>query len=487
MELDIELPPGLLARGTKRRSRGRWLDGDLIRWREGDIGPIGGWKAFGKTPVQGKARSIQTWSARNNAIWAAIGTHTHLYIATRGGVMHDVTPDGFRGGREYASTGGGYGAGAYGTGTYGTPRTGGAPIIPASRWSFGLAGEDLVGTLNTDGPIYRWTPQANPQKAVPLAGAPNARYVLVTNQRIVMALGAQGVRRRIAWSDIEDVTDWTPRADNRAGDLDLPTRGLPLCALNVGDAVFLLTDADSWLLTYQGAGGYGAREVSGANGAVSAGAAQEVDGSVMWMGQEGFHTYAGYVQPLACDVAERVFSDINRAQTSLVSSFHNSGFSEVTWFYPTAGSPECDAYVTYNYAEGHWSLGRLDRTAACDVSPFAHPLMMGADGVLYTHEDGDRRDGRMPFLRGGPLSLGRTVATVQGYIPDTQSLGDADLVLHSRFHPRGDERAHGPFDASAKTDLRATGREVDVELRFAPDQDFRLGIPSLRVTPRGGR
>lgn len=36
-------PPGLYRIGTAYQARGRWYDGDLVRWYEGTLQPVGGW------------------------------------------------------------------------------------------------------------------------------------------------------------------------------------------------------------------------------------------------------------------------------------------------------------------------------------------------------------------------------------------------------------------------------------------------------------
>ena len=58
-----------------------------------------------------------------------------------------------------------------------------------------------------------------------------------------------------------------------------------------------------------------------------------------WMGQEAFFTYAGgAVQQLPCEVADYVFSSINRYQISKAHAVTNSRYGEVWWFYPSASS-----------------------------------------------------------------------------------------------------------------------------------------------------
>ena len=41
--IPIELPPGMMRNGTPYAARGRWVDGNFVRWHDGSLRPIGGW------------------------------------------------------------------------------------------------------------------------------------------------------------------------------------------------------------------------------------------------------------------------------------------------------------------------------------------------------------------------------------------------------------------------------------------------------------
>ena len=98
--------------------------------------------------------------------------------------------------------------------------------------------------------------------------------------------------------------------------------------------------------------------------AISRKAAAVSEAGAFWMGRGGFFTYAGgAVQAIACDVRDFVFNDLNRSQQSKVHAVANAEFGEIWWFYPGDDSTECNRYVAYNYREGHWLIGAIDRTS----------------------------------------------------------------------------------------------------------------------------
>src|SRR5690606_39460048 len=91
-------------------------------------------------------------------------------------------------------------------------------------------GQFLVACAYSDGKLYYWDPTgADP--LVQMAGSPeNCKGVVVTPERFVVALGADGDARKIAWADQESLTDWTATAENQAGDFTLTGSGQIMAA-----------------------------------------------------------------------------------------------------------------------------------------------------------------------------------------------------------------------------------------------------------------
>ena len=484
--LNVDMPPGFFTRATARQSEGQWIGGDLVRFRSGDIRPVGGWVRWTAGTVPGKAREIIGWTDDSGIAWVGIGSNSHLYVATRDGTLSDVTPAGLSVGGERASREGGYGEGAYGEGTYGTPREV-ASVQAADRWTFGLWGQNLVGVIPSDGRIMEWVPTPTPAPAAPIQNAPTARAVVVTGERILMAIGADSDPRLLKWCDVEDNTDWTPTATNRAGDIRVPTRGQLVAGIATTSGVLVFSDTDVWLAEYLGRSGYAPRKMADGAGLASSGAAINVDSDTYWFGPDGFWLYSGDVRPLDCPVYAHVYGDLDTAQVSLVSGYHNTLHGEVTWLYPRAssGAQECDAYVTYSYREGHWTHGTLDRIGAADVADLGVPLMADPSGVLYKHETGRQHDTRQPYLEGGPLIMGERVGQLTGFEPDSRALDDATLTITRRFRAMGEEYVTGPVTIRPRTDLRCSAREFDMRLDFAAGRDWRFGRPAFEFRLRG--
>ena len=493
--LTLDISPGLYRTGTDYKSKGRWLNANLWRWFSGEQRPVGGWVAKSIGTLSGAPRAMIAWKSNGAKLWGCVGTHSHLMALTSGGYLYDITPAGFVTGRADATTGGAYGDGAYGVGAYGTGQnTSDAITADASVWSLDTWGEDLVGVMAEDGRIWQWTLDVS-TSAVAIAGAPTAAAVVVTAERIMMALGAGGNPRQVAWSDREDNTDWVETATNYAGSFPLQTVGKLMCGRRVSGGTLLLTDVDAWLATFQGQPlVYGFAKVGSQCGIVSRGAIVTTDVQAFWMSYNGFWMFNGYSQPLACDVHDYVFSNLNTTQISKVTAVHVSAFGEIWWFYPSAGSTENDRYVVYNYRETHWNFGALSRLCGVDKGPFAYPMMCDFDqedgaGHVWDHENGFDHGGLAPFAESGPVELGQGDQTVmvRKIVPDVSAPGNVTVSFATHIYPNDGGMAFGPYALSAQTDVRFSARSVSVGFNAADGSDFRIGGFRFEVTARGMR
>ena len=208
------------------------------------------------------------------------------------------------------------------------------------------------------------------------------------------------------------------------------------------------------------------------------------------MGVNSFYAYQGSgVKELPCEVSDYVFNDLNKAQISKAFAMSNSMFGEIIWFYPSSASTENDRYASFNYVEGTWQIGELDRTAGYDRGAFRQPMMISAsDRKLYEHEIGFEYGSLTPFAESGPFRFGSgdQVMSVTEMLPDEKSQGDVSATFKTRFYPNGTERSYGPYSMSNPTSLRFTGRQVRMRIEGARMSDWRVGINRVDVV-NGGR
>ncbi len=486
----INLQPGVYRNGTDYQSKGRWRDASLVRWYEGTMRPVGGWRKRASGQLTGKARGLIAWRTNANARWIGIGTHSKLYAMNEAGTITDITPAGFTVGNADAVLNLGYGGGPYGLFTYGTPRADTGTLTPATTWTLDNWGEYLLACSNADGKIYEW--QLNTANdAVALTNAPTGnKAVLVTAERFVFALGAGGNARKVAWSDQEDNTMWTPAITNQAGDIELETVGSIVTAKRLRGVNLIFTDVDVHTAQYQGAPFvYGFERIATGCGVISAQAVAAVESVAYWWSPAGFFMYDGFVRPLKCDVLDYLVNNLSQTQRSKVYAVANNQFGEVWWFYPSASNTEVDSYVAYNYREGHWTIGSLARTCGTDRGVFTYPIMVSVDGYVYEHEVGVTYDGAVPFARTGPIEFGDgdRLMVAKQLIADEKTQGQVGVQFITKFAPNGSETTKTYTIDSIYTPVRFTGRQVEMKVTGDSMTDWRVGVMRLDAVPGGQR
>jgi hypothetical protein len=333
---------------------------------------------------------MHTWESNNGTRYVAAGSYNELFAVVSGGTPYDIAPTDLTSGSESAAVNIGYGYGFYGSGTYGTPRPDTGNLVAATTWSLDNWGEYLLACSTADGRILEWQ-LGTSSKAAVVANAPtNNLGLIVTEERFVFALGAGGNPRKVAFSDREDNTTWTPAATNEAGDIELQTSGQIETAIRTRGQTLIITDVDAHTARYIGPPYvYGFERVGTSCGIISRRAAADVDMGVFWMGNGGFFRFDGnVVSEIPCAVHDYVFGDLNTSQKSKTWAFTNGQFGEIWWFYCSGSSTEIDRYVAFDYKENHWLIGNLSRTSGASRGVFEYPMLMGQDGAMFDHEVG---------------------------------------------------------------------------------------------------
>jgi len=489
--IPLDIPPGGRRVGTDMQSAGRWRDMNLVRWREGTIRPVGGWRDRVSSAFSSLPRAIHSWQDNTAGRNMAAGAFDALYYVSSGGTVTDITPVGFTDGELNATVNTGYGGGLYGTGFYGTERQDSGNYSEADTWSLDNFGQYLVGCSTSDGKLYEWQlVPATP--AAQISGSPTScSALMVTEERFLFALSAGGNPRKVQWSDREDNTTWTPAATNEAGDFELQTSGQIMLGIRTKGQALIITDTDAHSATYQGPPFvYGFERVGTSCGVVSRKAAAAVDDGVFWMGQKNFFHFTGTnVTPIPCEIADYVFGDINSAQITKTWAVSNAQHGEIWWFYPSGDSNEVNRYVYLDYKEGHWGFGDMARTCGIDRGVFRYPLWVDTDGDLREHEVGMNYDGESLFAESGPISLGvgDNVMSVNKLYPDELTQGDVTATFKTRLYPNGDESSHGPYSMANPTSVRFTGRQIRLRIDGAVLSDWRVGVNRVDAFPRGKR
>jgi hypothetical protein len=419
--------------------------------------------------------------------------------------LHRLLPAG----ASIAQPGYGWSAGTYGLSTYGTPRTSSNITIQIRQWSLVNWGEDLLACPR-GGKIYLWDATNGTEiRAVVVTASPtiNNQILITPDSQFLISLGCTDETGTydpllIRWSSQEDYNDWTASATNTAGSNPLGTGSRIVGGMHSRQAVMVWTDTATHTMQYVGAPYvFRMRHVGDATGLIGPHAAAEFNGAPFWMGDSNFFVFnGGAVQTLDCTVRRYVFDDINRVESDKIFAGINSEFNEVTWLYPSAGSTECNRYVSYNPLEKYWVYGTGKFTTLEDQGIFSNTITGGSDSYLYDNEpegmytaDGQ---GITSYIESAAFDIeaGNQMMLIRRLIPDVSisSGGAISFTITTKRYPQAvEETTKGPYAISPDTeklDFRARGRQARIRLESSiTDTDWRYGSLRLQIQPDGGR
>ena len=320
----------------------------------------------------------------------------------------------------------------------------------------------------------------------------------------------------LRWSDQEDMFDWRPRSTNQAGDLQLSQGTEIVAAIQSRQEILVFTDSALYSLQYVGAPLVWSSQLVGSNISVaSSKAVAYANGITYWMGKEKFYMYDGTVQPLKCDVRKYIFDDLDAGQYEQVFAGTLEEYHEIWWFYCDSQRVAPNKYVVYNYLEGIWYYGTMDRSAWYDSPINDFPIAATDTYNLVEHENGND-DGQADttaaidaHITSGQFSIesGNSFAFIDKVIPDVTFLGSTEnspsvtMTLYAADSSGSGytDNASGATIGSNGVDLtieeytnqldtRVRGRQIAIKVSSdGAGVSWQLGTPRINMRPDGRR
>lgn len=408
----------------------------------------------------------------------------------------------------------GWGSGGFGGGGWG----GGGSVAVSNQlrqWSQTEFGDDLIFNVRGGG-IYYWDQSAdwstgdvdtvvvgtdyavrgtvitNSSKYAETSDAPTiALQVMLSPQdKHLIAFGTNDISGGIfdpllvRWSDEESAVVWTPAIDNSAGGQQLSSGNFIVGAIQTRQEILIFTDTSIHAMRFTGDSAVFQFEVISENVTmISPHAGVAAGDAVFFMHEEGFYVYRGSIQRLDCSVLDHVFNNVDKSQLFKVFADHNPNEHEVTWFYPTSGSPgEIDRYVAYNYTEDNWTIGTFARGAWAQTPTRTNPIASSNDlsnlnaQKLYYQEFGFDADGSAmgPYIESCLFSAedGESFMYIDRFIPDFRYNGAAanaaiTLTVKGVNFPQETPATKGTYSIDSSTkQVHTRCRARDVALRF---------------------
>lgn len=502
--ITISLPPGLYMNGTLYDAKNRWAGGNRVRWHNDAMRPIGGWlrevRYTGENvdnltsdPANETFRDGFSWVSNDGTRRYVFGSNRSLKVLGPDGTVADITPAGLPVYPNAPTINVGYGKWLYGLGAYGAAR----PVDPDAagrifRWCFETWGEDLLSGSSdpsNKGPIYAYDVTDPLVPAAAIAGAPvDQNGFVVTDQRVVMAIGSQDEARLVRWSDTEDYSNWTPDATNWAGFQFLQGNGRLISIKKVLNQILIISESDAHIARFIGSPYiYGFDRVGDGCGPWNGQVTVATDRFVMWPGRRNFWMYDGALRQVPCDVQDYLSDNIDTAQLSKAYGFEVPQFNEIWWCYQSVDGDEVDSYVAYDYASGHWQIGFLDRTCGVNGEVYINPRMVSPEGSVYEHERSDVLV-TDAFAVTGVLELGQGEdnLALRHVFPDTETFGDVTYQFMSRQMPTMTPNASPIYAYANPINTRVFGREIQMTVFGATRPDWKVGAKTRFDVAPGG-
>jgi hypothetical protein len=530
----LQIPPGVVATATKKMRSSNWSEVNLLRWREGQLTPMGGQAQLSnlvggveKYVFASRCKAIHGWFGLDGSYHIAYLCEANLYVDT-GGTLTEITPTG----GIVAPSGlvGGYGDDDYNVDDYGTPRS-----IPGSvaitkipdAYSLDNFGSILYAMTSADGRLLMWDPAVGGAAVVQPAASgrgpvPHGRCFVVTQERFIMICGSTqdgttggGSSRRFAWCDQENPGAWDySSVTSQAGFLDIEPASPIIAAIETRSGILIWTAKKAYVSQFLGIPYvYNYVELSDACTPWSPQSAATTSSLTLWMAEQGLFSFDGTsITTVACLVRPWIDDGIDPIQVRELSfAAHLGEFNEWWWFFPTLNSPFNTRAAVYNYKEGWWTQVRMSRSAGITSSYTSHPIFAD-DYVAFQHEVGATYANAsapvvLPFAETFDLSLssGARLTTVKQLIPDVEAV-DADdpasiasaiaNLRYSLFY-RNSRSLGAPelqstpraVRADGYVDFRQTGRDIRLRIDVASPviQPFTLGQHLIDAVPRGDR
>ena len=340
----------------------------------------------------------------------------------------------------------------------------------------------------------------------------------------------------IRFSDQEGINRYTIEATNTAGSQRLQDGTKIIGSIVAKENILVWTDNALYTMKFVGAPfTFGFEQVGTNCGLIGKNAAIEIDGVAYWMSNNGFFAFDGTVNSLPCSVEDYVYDDCATTKGQQINAGINNLFTEVTWWYPSAGSDFNDRSVTYNYGQsnkptpmGNWYTGvntNSIRTSWIDSliypKPYAtafksantgtFPTVVGESGLgqtlFFEHEVGTDQinpDGTTTVLTSSIESYDFALQTDQGigeyflamrrFLPNFKNLiGNVLITVSVADYPADPNTATtlSPFTISSTTtkiDTRARGRYASIKIEnTGSGQSWRFGTFQADLQPDGRR
>ena len=448
----------------------------------------------------------------------------------------------------------GWGVGTWGGVAWGEAVLASSITLEPGLWSLSNFGEVLVATI-ANGKTFTWnsgiaarlTTRAstatsgfvttnNPTATRDTLISPTTRHLIHFGTETTIGDPTTQDDMFIRFSVNEQIDVYDVLATNTSGTFRLQDGTKIVGAIKAKENILVWTDNALYTMKFVGAPfTFGFEQVGTNCGLIGKNAAIEIDGVAYWMSNNGFFSFDGTVNTLACSVEDYVYDDFDTTKGQQVNAGINNLYTEVTWWYPSQGSEFNNRYVVFNYGQnnaqvpmGNWYTGvntnsirttwidslvypRPYATAYNSSNTGSFPVVIGETGlgqsVFFEQEVGTDQvnpNGTTTILTSSIESFDFALQTDQGigeyflamrrFLPNFKNLvGNIDITISVADYPADPNTATtlSPFtinSTTTKIDTRARGRYASIKIEnTGSGQSWRFGTFQADLQPDGRR
>ena len=405
----------------------------------------------------------------------------------------------------------------------------GSTDIDTSEYWTGIGTLTSANTLDGDEGEVVGNPTASRMTLI----SPTTRHIIHLGTETTIGDPTTQDDMFVRFSTGEQLNQYTPLATNAAGTQRLQDGTKIVGALIAKENILIWTNNALYTMKFVGAPfTFGFEQVGTNCGLIGKNAAVEIDGVAYWMSNNGFFAFDGTVNSLPCSVEDYVFDDVDTTKGQQVCAGLNNLFTEVIWWYPSAGSDFNNRSVAYNYGEakqpplGTWytnTNANFNRTSWMDTliypQPYAtafdstgtgtFPVVQGQSGLgnttYYAQEAGNDQvnpDGSTTtlesFIQSFSFSLqadqSEVFLAMRRFLPNFKVLtGNSQITVGVTDFPATDEinSSFSPFtinSTTTKVDTRARGRYANLKIQnTGAGEKWRFGTFQVDIQPDGRR
>lgn len=264
--------------------------------------------------------------------------------------------------------------------------------LRATQWSMVTVGDWIIASNGVDATQIRKT-----TTWADLTG-PSFTWAKIVRKYgpYVIAINTSNGGKLVEWCSDDNVENWTPAADNTAGNLLLrELTSDPIAAEMLGSFLAIYTESQLLRFVYRpNAFVFGVDGVISGCGAVSKSSIIPAAGVHYGLQKQGIFKTDGFSISWVDYPAfgEWLKNNVNWEQHAKISGYHDPWRKQLRWSVPLTGSLDNNFEIVYNYVTGAISSGSAVFYSALEKDVFEFPLIGSNNGgVLFAQYGEDYR------------------------------------------------------------------------------------------------